>query len=338
MKLHISFLFLLILLISPPQFQTNDYKIRTIAFYNVENLFDTINHPNTFDDDFTPNGKNRYNSKVYHQKINNIGQTIYTIGRSKSKMSPVLIGLAEIENDSVLQDLMTLSKLKNYPYRSIHFNSPDQRGIDVALLYQKKYFKPIHQEKFEVKLWNDLGQRIYTRDILLVSGVLDDELIHLIIGHWPSRRGGQQKSAPKRQKAAYVTQQIVNRLQEEYSNPKIILMGDFNDNPTNQSLLTLTQQNDSLFYNPMLTMYKNGLNSLGYRDRLYLFDQILVSPNLCGTSYSNFKYYQAGIFNPDVLIQSTGKYKGYPLRSFENNKYVNGYSDHFPVYIYLLKK
>lgn len=347
MKLFISFLFSLFCIIQAPHCQNTNYKIRTIAFYNVENLFDTINDPNTFDDDFTSLGKNHYSSKIYWKKIRNLSSVISQIGFDKTKTSPVIIGLAEIENRTVLEDLVKSDKLRSKQYNIIHFDSPDVRGIDVALLFQEKYFTPIDQEKFEVKLWDQSGKRIYTRDILLVSGLLDSELIHVIVNHWPSRRGGQIKSNPKRQKAAYIVSQIIEKINLEDSDSKIIVMGDFNDDPTDNnikkslnSVNKLKKMRDSLLFNPMEVMYKNGMNTLGYRDGINLFDQILMSIDCISidNSFKEFKFYKAGIFNPNFLITSKGKYKGYPFRSFQNNVFSGGYSDHFPVYIYLIKE
>jgi len=337
----------LLFIIHSPQCQNTKYKIRTIAFYNVENLFDTINNPETFDDDFTPKGKNHYNSKIYWHKIDNISKVISQIGFDASKTSPAIIGLAEVENRDVLEDLINTKFLKNKKYQIIHFDSPDRRGIDVALLYQEKYFTPVNQEIFEVKLWEDSGKRIYTRDILLVSGLLENDLIHIIVNHWPSRRGGRVKSEPKRAKAAFVAQQVIEKINQSNKNAKILIMGDFNDDPIDKSLkkgLISTgkyqQISNASLYNPMESMFDQGLNTLGYRDGLNLFDQILMSYACLDLdkNFTSFKFYKAGIFNPGFIISQKGRYKGYPFRSFQNNNYTKGYSDHFPVYIYLIKK
>lgn len=337
----------MVIFIHSPQCQTKTYKIRTISFYNVENLFDTINNPDTFDDDFTSKGKNHYTSKIYWNKIENTSKVISQIGFDKTNTSPAIIGLAEIENRTVLEDLVNSKNLRNKRYKILHFDSPDRRGIDIAFLYQEKYFTPLHQEKFEVKLWDEEGKRIFTRDQLMVSGLLDDELIHIIVSHWPSRRGGQIKSNPKREKAAYITQQIIEKIKLENENAKIIIMGDFNDDPMDVSIIKglnstgkLKSLNENMLYNPMESMYKKGLNTLGYRDGINLFDQILMSYNCINIdkNLSTYKFYKAGIFNPQYVITQKGRYKGYPFRSFQNNTYTGGYSDHFPVYIYLIKE
>lgn len=347
MKLYISFLFFLFIIILIPLNQNKKYKIRTIAFYNVENLFDTINNPETFDDDFTSKGKNHYTSKIYWDKIDKLSTVISQIGFDKTKTSPAIIGLAEVENRAVLEDLIKSKNLKKNRYEIIHFDSPDRRGIDVAFLYQEKYFTPLNQESFEVKIWEETGKRIYTRNILLVSGLLDDEMIHVVVNHWPSRRGGQIKSNPKRLKAAFVAQQIIEKIKLENENAKIFIMGDFNDDPINYSIKKgldskgkLKNLSENALYNPMEQMYIKGLNTLGYRDGLNLFDQIIMTYDCVSFDkiFQTYKFYKAGIFNPQYIITQKGRYKGYPFRSFQNNNYSGGYSDHFPVYIYLIKE
>lgn len=343
----LSFLLLFVLLLQSLYCQTTTYKIRTISFYNVENLFDTIDNPDTFDEDFTGKGKYGYSSRVYWEKIENISKVISEIGFIKTKTSPVIVGLAEIENREVLEDLINSKSLKNGRYKIIHFDSPDRRGIDVALLYKENLFKPIDQKVFEVRLWEASGKRIYTRDQLLVTGFLDDELIHIIVNHWPSRRGGQVISSSKREKSAFVTREIIETLHAEFLDPKIIIMGDFNDDPTDisikeglKSVGNIKNINDSLLFNPMERMFLKGYNSLGYRDGLNLFDQILLSEACISRNSSNesYEFYMAGIFNPQYLITQKGRYIGYPFRTFQNQTYIGGFSDHFPVYIYLTKK
>jgi len=338
---------LLVLLLQSLYCQTTTYKIRTISFYNVENLFDTIDNPDTFDEDFTKKGKYAYSSKIYWEKIENMSKVISEIGFIKTKTSPVIVGLAEIENRDVLEDLINSKYLKNGRYKIIHFDSPDRRGIDVALLYKEKFFKPLDQKAFEVRLWDESGKRIYTRDQLLVTGLLEDELIHIIVNHWPSRRGGQIISSSKREKSAYVTRQIIENIYTEYVNPKIIIMGDFNDDPIDNSIKeglksvgSIKSLDKNLLYNPMEQMFIKGYNTLGYRDGLNLFDQILINEACVSqnNSFETFKFYMAGIFNPNYLITKDGRYIGYPFRTYQNESYNGGFSDHFPVYIYLIKK
>ena len=343
----ITLTFLLLAISVNISFCQQQYKIRTIAFYNLENLFDTFDDPDKMDEE-SPIMKIKANrDTVYSQKLNNMAKVISEIGEKESKNSPVLIGVSEIENYQVLEDLVTTSYLKNSNYGIIHFDSPDLRGIDVALLYQSNYFTPTNFETFELKLWDEKGVRLYTRDQLLVSGYLDDEFIHIIINHWPSRRGGEEKSRSKREKAAYLNTQIIEKIKLSDPNPKIIIMGDLNDDPTNSSLKNVlktktkkknVQEGD--IYNPYEDLFRRGQNTLVYRDNINLFDQIMFTSPLLAVNknYSSYKVYKSSIFNPLYLTTKTGKYKGYPFRSFSNGQFSGGFSDHYPVYIYLIKE
>lgn len=323
------------------------YNIRTIAFYNLENLFDTINDVNK-EDEKSPMMELKSNrSKVYWDKIDKLGSVISQIGLEKANTSPALIGVAEVENISVLEDLVKNRHLKNKRYGIIHYDSPDKRGIDVALLYQKRYFKPIHHEVYNPNIYSSSGRKVYTRDQLLVSGYLDDELIHVIVNHWPSKRGGT-RSIPYREKAAYKNTQIMAKIREKEPNAKIMTMGDFNDDPIESSfkkvLKTKSRKKDlgeNDIFNPYEDMFRRGLNTGAYRDNISLFDQILLTSTLIDKGkkdFSSYKMYKAMIFNKRFMTQRKGQYKGYPLRSFGYGGYTGGYSDHFPVYVYLIKE
>ncbi len=349
MKFLKLFLILLILLPFNGFSQEKKFQIRTIAFYNLENLFDTINDPEKLDERspiMEMKAKNR--AKAYWNKIDNMAKVLSEIGLEKAKTSPAIIGVAEIENRSVLEDLIKNKRLKTKHYGIIHYDSPDARGIDVALLYQKRYFKPISHKTYELKLYdNNTGKRYYTRDQLLVTGMLDDEIIHIIVNHWPSRRGGEQKSRPSREKAAALNKKIIEELKDEYPNPKVIIMGDLNDDPINTSvkkILVAKSKKSAVkngdIYNPMADMFRRGLSTLGYRDNINLFDQILLTSPLITTKkdYTTYKLYKANIFNPRYVTNKLGRYKGYPFRSWSSGKFTNGYSDHYAVYIYLLKE
>ncbi len=323
-----------------------EYKINTIAFYNVENLFDYEDDPITFDDERTPEGNDHWTQEIYEAKLANIAKVISEIGEDVTGTSPTLIGLSEIENRRVLEDLLNQTPLLNKNYGIVHFDSPDRRGIDVALLYQKKLFTPIDAKNYELLLYddNDRTKRIFTRDQLLVSGMLDGEKIYIIVNHWPSRSGGEARSRSKRMKAAQLNKHIMDSLFSEDPYAKIITMGDLNDDPINPSikqvLKTKSKKEDLMLkelYNPMEEMYKKGNGTLAYRDAWNLFDQIIISTELTKKDYSYYRFYKAGIFNKNYLTNPRGKYKGYPFRSFANG-FTGGYSDHFPVYIYLIKE
>ncbi len=322
------------------------YKVNTIAFYNVENLFDFEDDPLIFDDDRTPEGKDHWTQEIYEAKLANMAKVISEIGEDVTGTSPALIGISEIENRRVLEDLLNQEPLVKKDYGIVHFDSPDRRGIDVALLYQKKLFTPTNYKAYELVIYDDQdrSKRIYTRDQLLVSGMLDGEKIHVIVNHWPSRSGGEARSRPKRIKAAELNKQIMDSLFSEDPYAKIITMGDLNDDPTNESVkdvLKAKSEREDMkikeLYNPMEDMYKKGLGTLAYRDGWNLFDQIIISTELAKKEYSSYRFYKAGIFNKSYLATPRGQYKGYPFRSFVNG-YTGGYSDHFPVYIYLIKE
>ncbi|TJY38095.1 endonuclease/exonuclease/phosphatase family protein [Pontimicrobium aquaticum] len=322
------------------------FKVHTVAFYNVENLFDTINNPNKFDEASPIMELNFNRGEVYKQKVKNMAKVISEIGADVSKNSPVIIGISEVENRQVIEDLANDSALVKKDYGIVHFESPDARGIDVALMYQKAFFTPIETSNHELKIYDDnTRKRVYTRDQLLVSGKLEGELIHIIVNHWPSRSGGEARSRPKRIAAAKLNKRIIDSLQAIDPYAKIFTMGDLNDDPTNSSvkdILNAEKDKEKVklkgIYNPMEDFFRKGLGSNAYRDAWSLFDQILITKPLLEKDYSSFRFYKAGIFNKQYLTNKKGRYKGYPFRSFADGGFTNGYSDHFPVYVHIIKE
>lgn len=323
------------------------YSIRTIAFYNLENLFDTINDV-TKNDEASPMMELKENrSKVYWDKIDKLGSVIAQIGKDKSNTSPTILGVCEVENRAVLEDLVNSDRLKSKRYGIIHYESPDRRGIDVALLYQQRYFKPVHHESFNPNIYRD-NRKVYTRDQLLVSGYLDDELIHVIVNHWPSRSGGEMKSRPLREKAAYQNTKIIDQIKEKEKNPKILVLGDFNDDPINTSFKKVLKTKekkkdveDGDLYNPFERLFKKGYNTGGYRDNISMFDQIIITSALLSKDekdFTSYKMFNPAVFNKSFMTNKKGRYKGYPFRSFSFGTYTGGYSDHYPVYLYLIKE
>lgn len=322
------------------------FKIHTIAFYNLENLFDTINDPNKLDE-FSPIMAIKANrGKTYKKKLQNMARVIADIGYEITHNKPAIIGVSEIENREVLEDLVNDSLLRDANYGIVHFDSPDARGIDVGLLYQKKLFVPVYTSKHELKIYDDANRkRIYTRDQLLVSGHLEGEMIHIIINHWPSRRGGETRSRPKRMAAARLNKYLTDSLQIINPYAKVFIMGDFNDNPTNKSIKAILKAKKNKkkvglkgLYNPFESFYKNGIGTTAYRDTWSLFDQIIITKPLLEKEYASFRFYKAGIFNENYLFHKGGRYKGYPFRSFSSGRFTNGFSDHLPVYVYVIKE
>jgi hypothetical protein len=326
-------------------FSQKRYTVRTIAFYNVENLFDTENDTLIFDDDRTPEGKDGWTKERYHHKVGRIAKVLANIGRGVTGTSPDLIGLCEVENQRVIEDLISHELLKPANYGFIHFDSPDERGIDVALLYKNDSFLPTAFSSRRLLLIGLDEKRNYTRDQLVVSGLLDDDPVHIIVNHWPSRSGGEALSKPNRIEAARLNRSIIDSIQRAEKGAKIIAMGDLNDDPTDVSLkMVLKTKGDHTdlvaedLFNPMEKLFRKGIGSLAYRDKWNLFDQIFFTGNLILAERGQLRFWKAGVYKAPYLISPKGPYKGYPLRTYAGGNYIGGYSDHFPVYAYFLKE
>lgn len=305
-------------------------KTHTIAFYNIENLFDIENNPLTYDDDFLPTSAKRWTYKRYQNKLRKLGSVISQIGGEDGK-SPIIVGLAEVENKKVLTDLISSEHLESLGYDFVHFDSQDERGVDVALLYKSNVFKVENSETFSVYLQNEEGLQDYTRDILLVQGALENEKLHILVNHWSSRREGEKETEHKRLAAANVVNSTIKRIKKEDENAKIIVMGDFNDNPENESISLL--ENEGGLYNPFKTIQSHDKGSLNHDFQWNMFDQILFTGNFFDPDGSNLKFVKADVFNSKFVTQYHGKYKGQPFRTYVGKKYKGGYSDHFPIYV-----
>jgi predicted extracellular nuclease len=306
----------------------------SVAFYNVENLFDTEDDVHTLDREFTPKGKKKWGPYRYKVKVEKLGKAISRIGEDKTKMSPALVGLAEVENSAVLNDLVHSDSLQYLPYKYIHFDSPDERGIDVALLYNTSVFEPIASRAIPTVIYDSKNVRDYTRDILYVKGKLSNETVHIFVNHWPSKRSGYDETRLKRIQIAKLIHQEIAVLEEE--DPKIIMMGDFNDNPNDDSIQKhLVTEN---FQNPMLHLYNKGLGASKFYGVWMLFDQIILSQNFFSEKKYEYQFKEASIFDADFLKNPKGPHKNEPLRTYTGKYYQGGYSDHFPVYTVLEKK
>lgn len=310
-------------------------KYFTIAFYNLENLFDIFDDKYTRDDDFLPTSEKHWTPKRYKKKVRKLGYTISKIGTKTSSNLPVLIGLAEVENKLVVNDLIHSKFLKTENYDIVHYDSPDERGIDVALIYNKDFFKVENSEIYSVNLFYADGEIDRTRDILLVEGFLNKEKMYVLVNHWPSRREGEKESEAKRLTASAKVIEIIDLIKQRDTNPKIIVMGDFNDNPSNKSVKQLVRSQD--LYNPMETLLSFSRGSLSFRHQWNIFDQILFSTNFFEYKPNAHRFSKANIFDDEFLKQFKGKYKDTPFRTYVGKKYKGGYSDHFPVYIHLKK-
>ncbi|HMO33258.1 MAG TPA: endonuclease/exonuclease/phosphatase [Lacibacter sp.] len=344
MKRLVFFLFAIISLLAG-RAQQQQYKVAVIGFYNLENLFDTINNPNINDDDFTPKGNLNYTSKIYWDKQNKLSTVISQMGANISPDGPAILGVAEIENDTVLNDLVNMPKIKDRNYKIVHYDSPDERGIDVALLYNPRYFKVDTSHNLFVQLPGGSKEAFFTRDVLWVQGKLDGETIHVYVNHWPSRRGGEERSAPARNAAAAVVKRHMDSILKHQPNAKVVIMGDLNDDPISPSLVEVLRARGKVaevkpggLFNPWMDLYKKGIGTLAYQDAWGLFDQILVSHAWLDKKQDGFFFYQQHIFNKEYMVENQGRYKGYPMRTWDGSSYRGGYSDHFPTFLVMLKR
>lgn len=316
----------------------------TVAFYNLENLFDTIDQENN-DEEFLPEGANRWTPERYQHKLRNMSHVISLIGGD----GPAIIGVAEIENRGVLEDLIAQDSLRDKHYDIVHYDSPDRRGIDCAILYQPEVYKVFASGVRAVEIPNEPW--IKTRDVVYASGLLDGEIVHVLVGHWPSRSGGEAVSLHRRMAAAKTMRSVADSLYTLFPGSKVIMMGDFNDDPISPSVRDglgvqnhPEKTNPDDYYTPMLKLYNKGLGTLAYRDVWNLFDIIVVNGELIGSNPTTWQLYRdpettdmAFIFKQPFMIQQSGQYKGYTLRTFVGGQWQGGYSDHFPVYVYLVK-
>ena len=315
----------------------------TIAFYNLENLFDPSDNPNTLDEDRTPTGKDRWTPERLAEKYTRLAEVLAQFGGA------ALIGVCEVEQVSVLQALVAQPAIAQWNYQIIHQDSPDPRGIDVALLYRPDLFEPWEYRAIPVHLTESNGMRRFTRDILLVEGLLytgdpdiTPEQIWVGVNHWPSRSGGQSRSNPYRVKAAQTALRAMDSIRRAYPEAKILHMGDFNDDPSSESFAQVLQATSkpqdsswNRLFNPMIELDKRGLGSLAYRDRWSLFDQFFMTQTLANTT-AGWQFQRASIFSHPRLVTQNGRFKGYPNRTYNGGTYNGGYSDHFPILLALV--
>ena len=328
-----------ILLAATSSIAQTQYKVVAVGFYNCENFFDTIHDPNKEDQETTPT------PEVYMQKLHNIATVFQKMGTDVTPDGPAIIGLAEIENDNVLKAVIDQPEIKNRHYQYAWFYTPDVRGISTAMLYNPKYFTLLSSEPLHVPL-ESVGIKRPTRDVLHVYGILAGDTVHILVNHWPSKSGGEASSAPGRRVAAQVDKRIVDSLMKVNPNTKIMILGDLNDNPTSEGVIKILEAKADKahvemtdIYNPWINMYKKGLGTENFQGEWNLIDQIMISGALVKNPNNKWRYYNAEIFNKDFLIKKMGPGKGLPHRSYTITKvWDNGYSDHFPVLMYLVEK
>jgi len=313
-------------------------KKLAVAFYNCENFFDTIPNPAKYDTEFTPQGKYHYTRQIYEQKLHNIATVLQSMDDGRG---PAIAGLAEVENNTVLNQLISQPEIKKHNYKYVWIEGPDPRGINVALIYDPGLFRVIYSEPIHIDLNGQKGKTI-TRDILHVCGILLSDTLSVFVNHWPSRMGGESESNPKRVIAAWIEKETIEGLVRNKPNDKILLMGDFNDNPDDSSIAYILDAGDktnevktSDLYNPFKVFYSFGNGTEFYDHKWNLFDQIILSGNFLKDTCKGLHFENAEIYKPDFLIDHSKGHEGEPHRSFIGAHWINGFSDHFPVIVYL---
>lgn len=315
-----------------------------VAFYNLENLFDTINNNGKYDLEFSPQGKNKWDSYKFNSKIKNLSTAIAALKTKRTPQGPAIIGVSEIENITVLQDLVKAKAIADRNLQIVHHDSPDRRGVDVGLLYDPCQFRLINVTNHYLHIPELPNFR--TRDQMCVFGLLGGQRVGVIVNHWPSRRGGDKQSSWLREAAAELSKHIADSLVNLYPDCGIIIMGDLNDDPNNKSCAEvlgakkkIDQVGQGGFFNPFWQKLDDGIGSYIYRGGWDLFDQIIVGYNLLPAGKSRLVYDGALVWNSlPFLLQNDGQYKGYPFRTFSGGVWTNGYSDHLPTEIFLTLK
>jgi len=316
------------------------HKGVTVAFYNVENLFDTINDPNKLDDEFLPSSEKKWNTERYNKKLNDLGQVVASIQEGDF---PILLGVCEIENDLVLKDLAALPILRKANYQVVWNEGPDERGIDCALLYQPNCFKLVSTRFFTVE--NPDDSLFSTREIVYASGLIGDELFHVFVNHWPSRRTGQDDTKALRTLVAKTLRGKVDSIFKVLPEANILIMGDMNDEPGNESLTQVLQAlpNDKNpephhLVNLMYDEFLKEEGSYNYRGNWDMIDNLIVSGHLITKDKGLASALDNGyIFHQPFMEYRNDQGQISPNRTYGRN-YYGGISDHFPVYLVLKKR
>lgn len=310
----------------------NEY---TVVSYNVENLFDIVDDPNIPDEEFLPESEKQWNKERYQKKLDDLVKVISEIN---PKELPEIIGLVEVENREVLEDLIRTGALADEKYDIVHEESPDYRGIDVALIYRKNAFKVVAHETLPVIFSDD--PEFKTRDILHVEGKIRNKTVHLFVNHWPSRIGGEDKTEPKRILAAKVLKKKVDQLLADDPKVRIIIMGDMNDEPSNKSLLeTLGAQSPDSgmkLVNLMMPDDALGFGTYFFSGNWNMLDHLIVSYGLINGRGIQVDKNKGFVYQNDWMVFTNKNGDKTPNRSYVGNKYVGGVSDHFPVYFRMI--
>ena len=322
--------------------QEKRYELYSVGFYNLENLFDTIHDYGKNDYEFLPDGTNKWGTLKYTNKLKNMATVLNEMGTDVLPVGMAAVGVSEVENARVLEDLVNHEVLAPRGWDFVHIEGPDKRGVDCALLYNPQLFKPVNSVLAPYTT-EDNDTTYKTRGFLIVSGEMGGEMVHMIVNHWPSRFA----SSPARERAGVLVRALKDSLLTAMPESKVIIMGDMNDDPDDRSMKTclgaMRDKEDieaaTDLYNPWWDILrKRGHGTLKYRGKWNLFDQIVLSGDFIGTDRSTLKLYKSEIFSRNYMFQQEGRYKGNTLRTHAGGVWLNGYSDHLPVIVYLLKE
>ncbi len=345
MKKHMLWLLMLVFCVSLSA--QKKFSMYAVGFYNQENLFDTCHDAGKNDYDFTPTGSYRWNGMKYAHKLKNMSRALADLGTDKlPNVGCAAIGLAEVENDNVLRDLVAQEPLAKRGYKYVHIEGPDKRGIDCALLYNPKLYKVNRTKLFPYVQALAKDSAYKTRGFLTVDGEMAGERLTIIVCHWPSRFSGSFY----REQGGRQVRVLKDSLMKADPKLKVIVMGDMNDDPTDKSMTEalgckadINKVGKGEMYNPWYNILtKEGVGTLFYNGSWNLFDQIVMSQNLLNQNgkkdFSTLKFWTNHIFRRDYLIQKEGKYKGAPLRTTAGGVWLDGFSDHLPVVTYFVKE
>ncbi len=309
-----------------------------IGFYNVENLFDTVDHPDKRDEDFTPEGRQKWDTERYQKKLADLEKVIGAMGY------PLLLGLSEVENKKVVEDLIQTGGLAKRNYGIVHYESPDKRGIDCALIYQKDAFKVTNSEYIRINFPAEIEPDYTSRDIIYAEGILMGQPLHVFVNHWPSRRGGLAASEPKRTLVASKLRAKVDDIFAKDGDANILIMGDMNDEPDNNSISETLgakalngKPQRKMLYNCMAELDAQDKGTYNYRGNWNMLDNIITSGNLVDAD-SKLKVTKPTVFQETWMMFDNPKYGLTPNRTYGGPNYYGGYSDHLPVYVELTVK
>ncbi len=357
MKKNIIIALAAALLLMPAGARAQKHQSHVIGFYNLENLFDTYHDEGKNDYEYLPDGANAWTEAKYQKKLANMAHVIAAM-KADNKVWHTVLGVSEVENRHVLEDLVNEPEIAAANYQIVHYDGPDRRGVDVALLYDPRKMELVESESIpftfegtnvEITLTKEAQDYFRTRDILMVHGIIGGEHFAFYVMHLPSRLGG--KGQDLRARGGEIAYNHAMGMMAKYPGINCVFMGDMNDNPFDDSMAVWMRGKKNIddvtetdFFNPFWSMLENGYSTLYYRGEGNIYDCILVNYNLAHAPEGTFqiqkivkKKYYGRVFSKPFMTNQSGQYKGTPFRTFSNGAFVGGYSDHYPTYIVIKK-